>query len=295
MLNYKEFIQSILTEDLHPELKELIKSSKSSNYGKKKQTVLANKIKDITDKGEKTGIEGNMPKGSSRAYLKHEETHHLVIDGKKTSIKVGTKVAIRADLDKYHDKVEHDGKSLGQLQNEAEGGDHFINDHYRILRKDHEKEGHYNTNHENGIFPPLNDHDHENHEWSKVGHVRDIKKSEFKELTKTESHPKGISHEDFTKALRRKYDQNHGKNWGSGDEKHEEHMDHVEEHPLVQKFLDHQYNYGAPPHDYEQIKNLGVFEHNGEKHIVARDHGFNDEVMKAYRKANKKKYGNRFI
>jgi len=47
-----------------------------------------------------------------------------------------------------------------------------------------------------------------------------------------------------------------------------------------------------PPHDYGNIKNLGAWTHpgTGQKHIVARDHGFSENVMKAYRRANEKKY-----
>lgn len=285
--SFKEFIDNIIIESLHPELKSIVTSS---NSGKSKQSQLADKIKDLSSRGESTGIEGNMPKGSSRAYMQHSEPEKITLDNKPASIKTGTKVAIRSPLEKFHNAKKYDGRSLGQLQNEAEGGDHFTNDRYRILTHNHET-GKYKTNHEYGIFPPLINHDHENHQWSHVGHVKDVKSKEFGELTKTKSHPKGISHDDFVNCLVRDHDRNHGKYW-TGSNEREAHLDHVEEHPLVQKFLDHQRNYGSPPHDYRQIKNLGVFEHpDGSKHIVARDHGFNSEVQGAYKEVIKRKYG----
>ncbi len=133
-----------------------------------------------------------MPEGSSRAYLQHEEPHQIVLDGKPTTIKVGTKIAVRGRLDPYH----FGDSSLGSMQNEAENNDHYVNSNYRIITEGDTK-GHYKTNTDKGIFPPLIDHDVQNHEWSHVGHVRDFKSGEFGELTKTEDYPTGISHKDF--------------------------------------------------------------------------------------------------
>lgn len=291
MLNFKQLMQSLIIEELHPELQDVVKAKTS---GRSKQTQIANKVKELTSRGESTGIEGNMPKGSSRAYLAHKDLHHIEVDGKPQSIKVGTKVAIKAALDRHHNKAAHDGMSLGQLQNHAEGSDHYVNHKYRVLTKDHDHPNKYHSNDEDGIFPPLIDHDHEHHEWSKVGHARDIKKSEFKELTKHKDYPKGISHSDFVEALVRDHDRNHGKDWGDKGEEREEHLDHIESHPLVEKFMNYHRETGNPPHDYHQIKNLGVFEHNGKKHIVARDHGFSHEVSTAYRDARRNQYRHRY-
>ncbi|MCK9369154.1 hypothetical protein M0R04_04305 [Candidatus Dojkabacteria bacterium] len=284
--NFKEFLDNLIVEALHPDLQEIIKG-KDGTVSKK--TILANKIKELSAKGEKTGIEGNMPSGSSRAYMKHEEKHPITLDGKPEKISVGTKVAIRGVLEKHHNKSKHDGKSLGALQNEAEGGDHWVNHSYRVLTQGDNK-GEYHSNHEHGIFPPLIDHDHDNHEWTHVGHSDDVSKKQFKDLTKTKEHPKGISHDEFCSALERTHNRQNGKYWGS---KHEDtHLDHVDEHPLVQKFADYHNNTGHPPNDYRQIKNMGVFHHpDGSKHIVARDHGFNTDVASAYHDAfNKSRY-----
>jgi hypothetical protein len=286
MLSFGNFLQNILVETLHPELRSIVTSGDTFHS---KQSQLAKKIKNLSTRGEHTGIEGNMPKGSSRAYLRHQEPHKITLDGKETQIPVGTKVAIRAALDKSHDKLEHNGLSLGAMQNRAEGS--HDNDHYRILTHDeHDAPGHFQSNHRSGIFPPLLDHDHKQHQWTEVGHTRDIKPSEFQSLTKTPDHPKGISHRDFVDSLVRHHDQNYGRHWDR-DQKHENKMDHVETHPLVDKFMSYHDETGHSPSDYRQKKNLGVFEHpDGSKHIVARDHGFDTDVDMAYRAARRKQY-----
>jgi hypothetical protein len=280
--SFKDFLDQIIVENLHPEL-HAIATGKSKKYGTSKQAQIAKKIKELTARGENTGIEGNMPKGSSRAYLPIKEHMNITLDNRPTKLKTGLKVAIRATLDKHHYDKDHNGMSLGQLQNEAEGGDHLVNSHYRIITKD--DKGNYHSNTESGIFPPQIDHDHDNHEWSHVGHV-DKATEGFRNVTRTATHPLGISHREFADSLERAWDKDHGKYWEKTPEK-EKHIDYVESHPLVQKFLDHQRNFGFPPHDYRQINNLGMWTHphTGEKHIVARDHGFSKTVMDAYHEA----------
>jgi len=287
MLNFNQFISNLVLESLHPELLSIVKSTGGRL---KKQTQLAKKIKELTEKGESTGIEGNMPKGSSRAYLQHKIPNTVTIDEKKTTLNTGTKVAIRADLDKHHRPDDYTGLNLGAMQNEAENGDHWVNSTYRILSRKHDKDGHhFESNEEGGIFPPLLDHDEEGHEWSHVGHVDKITKSQFKQLTKTEDHPKGISHDDFCNALERHHNRSNGRYHEQSDA-WESHLDSVENHPLVQKFIDYHGNTGNPPHDYRQIGNLGRWKHplTGQDHIVARDHGFSSDVQHAYTTARKR-------
>jgi len=288
LTNFKDFMDNVIVENLHPELQDVVRTGSSR---KTKQKQLADKIKDLTSRGEKTGIEGNMPKGSSRAYMQHAEPENIIVDKKIVPMKVGTKVAIRSPLDRFHNSKEHDGLHLGAMQNHAEGGDHWVNSNYRTLTdKGH---GHFETNDE-GIFPPLVDHDDKDHQWTKIGHARDIKAGDWKKLTKTKEYPQGITHDDFTSTLLRFHNRNIGNHWKSTDN-HERHMDHIEQHPLVQKFLDYHGNTGNSPADYRQQKNLGVWKHpvTGQEHIVARDHGFSNEVERAYRDARKKQYGNR--
>lgn len=303
MNSFSKFLSNIIVESLHPELQHLISNEPAVSRtfagavskGPSKQTLVVNKIKDLVARGEKTGLEGNRPggKGSSRLYLPHEEQENITVDGKPASIKVGTKIAIRAQLDKHHNPDAYDGHSLGQLQNSAEHNDWFVNSNYRILRHDssEHKEGEFESNTETGIFPPLIKADHDTNQWSTVGHAHDLTEGSFKRHTRIASHPEGISHMDFYRALARVHEKDHGKYWEREPEL-EERLDHVEKHPLVQKFLDHQINTNTSPNDYMNIKNLGVFHHpDGSKHIVARDHGFNEEVSGAYGLARRKMWG----
>jgi len=278
-MTFSNFINNIITENLHPELRSIITSDAPSD---RKHAATVKKIKDLTTRGETTGIEGNMPKGSSRAYMKHRETHKTVVDGKPAEFHVGTKVAIKSPLDKHHQAGIYDDMNLGQLQNHAENGDHFVNSSYRILTKKHDS-NEFHSNKDRGILPPLVDHDDKTHHWSIVGHSRDIGKGEFRKLTKTPEFPKGISHGEFMDALTRDYNRNNGKHWGRGSQR-EAKTDRIEPHPLVQKFIDHQNTTGMPPHDYGQKKNMGIFTHpDGSEHIVARDSGFTTRVQHAYK------------
>lgn len=280
-ISFSEF--TILTEELHPELQKIVRAP-TSTKNLNKHASLAKKIRELQQSGEETGIEGNMPKGSSRAYLQHKDELPIIVDGKRKSIKTGIKVAIRNPLDKHLDKDKYGAASLGHMQNQHENDDHFINQEYRVLTKD--DDGNYKHN-PSGIFPPLIDHDNEHHEWAHVGHSENLTKKRFKELTKNEHYPDGISHEDFMNVLDREHELERGKYW-HGTDKHEEHLDHVSNHPLVQNFLDHQRTYSAPPGDYRTIKNMGVFKVGNKEHIVARDHGYSEDVSRAYNEVMKK-------
>jgi hypothetical protein len=285
MDNFKTFIRSLITEELHPELKAIVQAPPSS---KNRKTLVVNKIKELSERGEPTGVEGNMPSGSSRAYIKHKEPAQITIDGQTHHIPYGTKIAIRSTLDAHHNKDYYDGMTLGQMQNHAENGDSFT-DHHRVLSRDIENGTKaYKTN-KMGVFPPLIDHDEKNHMWSDVGHVENITHSKFEKMTKTPEFPDGITHNDFVKVLFRSHQRAKGNYWDSG-KKYDEHMDRLEDHPLVEKFLAYHANGGTNPSDYSDIGNMGVWKHpNGTEHIVARDHGFSDDVNHAYNLAKRKK------
>jgi hypothetical protein len=222
--------------------------------------------------------------------MKHKEPHAATVDDKPAHLETGTKVAIKSKLDAYHNKKEHDDLSLGQMQNRDENDDHFVNEHYRVLRKTDKG---YKTNHE-GIFPPLIDHDSEHHHWSHVGHSHDIKAGEFRKLTKTKEHKNGISHDEFIGGLDRIQQKDHGRHWTNPNEEGRKKEEAIENHPLVQKFADFHRTTGNPHGDLRQKKNMGVWHHpDGSKHIVARDHGYSTEVAGAYATARKKQFGRR--
>ena len=286
MIRFTDYLDHILTEQLHPEIRSIVTGRRP--LGQNVKPLLVKKIKEVTSRGEKTGMEGNMPSGSSRAYIPIEEPHSIMLDGAPAQIKTGMKVSIKATLDAHHKAHNYDGMSLGELQNRAEAGDYYSQKKYHILTK--KEDGTYETNSEHGIFPPRIEEDENGHSWAHVGHATNLTEKRFREITKTPEHPKGISHDDFFSALQRQWDHGHGKYWKREPE-HEEHLDRVLSHPLVQKFLEHQYEYNSPPGDYRQMKNLGIFNHpDGSQHIVARDHGFSDEVMSAYKAARISRY-----
>jgi hypothetical protein len=285
-IGFREWMRCIVSESLHPELHSIISSEPGQGIRSSKQIAITKKIKDLHERGEDTGIAGNTPKGSSRLYLPHREPHKVTLDGKEVHLETGTKVVIRSTLDQYHNKAKHDGMSVGAIQNHAENADHFVNNTYRTIVKDHTT-NEYHSNKEMGIFPPIIDHDHKNHEWSHIGHAANISGKEFQDLTKTDTHPQGIRHKDFYAALMRNYKQHNGTHWNHG-EREEAHLDHVSQHPLVQKFIDHQDNTGFPPHDWSGLRNMGKWKHpDGSEHIVARDHGFDANAMKVYADARK--------
>lgn len=279
-LSFKDFLSRLVVEELHPDLQKIIKAPPGQMKNKKARVVAT--LAYLKQSGQKTGVEGQMPEGSSRAYLKHEEHHPVTVDGQQTHMATGIKFAVNAYLDSYHNKKQWGDMKLGQLQNEAENSDHFINSQYRILAK--HDDGTFHTNHEHGIFPPLIDHDDEHHEWAHVGHVSSVSEGDFKKITATPTHRDGISHKDFMDALKRDWNRNHGKYYRK-DMTTEEHLDHVTAHPLVQKFIEHGNTTHMPPWDYDQIENMGKWKHpvTGEHHIVARDHGFNANVYDAYK------------
>ena len=284
MYTLKEYIE-LFSESAHFEIQQILKHSPTH---KSKVKLVAQKINDLIRRGEHTGVEDKMPKGSSRAYVKETQPTHVVIDGHNSSMHTGYKIAIPASLDSSYIREKYEG-TLGQLQMKAENGDYLLNDHYRVLTNKNVKNSHqFETNTDRGIFPPLLEHDHDQDSWSHIAHV-DKLGSNFRNLTKTTTHPKGISFDEFNEALNRVWQKNHGSWWNRG-ENNEKNMDHIEEHPLVQKFIQHQTYFYMPPHDYRQRNNMGIWTHpiTGEKHIVARDHGFNNQVKNAYENARKR-------
>lgn len=251
-----------------------------------KQDVIRRAARIGTKKGVSPVASGGAS-GSSRLYMKLKEPENITLDGKPANIETGVKVALRprSDLIRRFKAGRRKGvlgnTSVGAMQNEAENGDRYVNRQYRVITKN--EDGTHSTNTERGIFPPLLDHDKKNHEWAHVGHTDDLTHKDFPELTKTESHPEGISHSDFMSVLHRDYDRLSGTHLPQSKDR-ESRMDEVEKHPLVQKFLNHQRDTYTPPHDYYNIENLGVWTHphTGEKHIVARDHGFSEHVRDFY-------------
>jgi hypothetical protein len=280
MLSFSEFMNSeyVFTEELHPEITSALDSGTSSNH---KLNHITKTIRGLIKNGHDTGLEDSKPKkGSSRAVFFPKDKHKLNLDGHDTEMHHVVKVAFPGTLDKHN----HSGKLLGEHQNAVES-DHFTNHHYGIIRKKDHGSG-YETNHEGGVLAPmLGSHEDDHH--VHFGKVHPLKGSDFKDLTKTPSHPKGISHKEFHEAMMLHHDDAHGtaRHVSSVDRKR---IEHNQTHPLVEKMNDFAQTTGNHPGDMRPA-NMGIWHHpvTGSKHIVMSDYGFSHDVAKHYQDARK--------
>lgn len=262
-----------LEEALHPDITKAIEDE--NVIGKTDRII--NTIHSLKDAGHDPGITSDIGKGSSRIYMRAKTPEKIIVDGKPHDVPYGVKTAVSSWVDGHMDKKESGHDSMGRMHNAFENGNSSINKEHRVLAKNDDGTYSYNPH---GIFPPLLDHDEKNHNWSKVGHARDIDYSDFQKNTVNDDYPDGIEHEDFHNALKRKYESDRGK-YRAYNDRHEKSLDHAEKHPLTQAFISHQVKYGAPPYDYH-LENLGVFRHDRKNHIVARDHGYSEDAQNVY-------------
>jgi hypothetical protein len=282
MKTYDQFISTILKLDeaIHQEIKDIMNDAGHSH--KSKLSRVTSKLRDFASKGIDSGIENSTPKkGSSRAVFFPKEEHHMVLDGKPAKMKTAVKIAFKGTLD------AHTGSHmlLGEHQNELES-DHFINHHFGMLSQHPEHRDQHVTN-PDGVLAPVID-SHEEYHHVTMGHARNMSKPDFKNATKTESHPKGLDFDKFHAHLMHDYHQAHGtRNYGSHltDEEHK----HIESHPLTDKVKN--FIYSTDQHPADLVKgNWGMWKHphTGVEHPVIRDFGYSHEVSKLYNTARKK-------
>jgi hypothetical protein len=279
-LTFKQLVEQhygALTEELHKELKDVLNAPENDRdhvYGKLHQRKLnnfASKVKDLAKRGEDTGLEGGAPKkGSSRAVYFPTDPKHITIDGHPAEQKTAVKVAFAGALDKH----TGDHRLLGEHQNGVEA-DHFTRDNYSMLRNTN---GHHYEYNPHGVTAPVLDH-HEDDHWLEMGHADKLTGKKFTELTKTESHPKGLKFEHFHEALMNDHNAAHGNH--SGTDAH----DHVREHPLYEHMQDFIQTTGNHPVDL-RLQNMGVWKHpvSGKEHPVVRDYGYSNDIAKLYTK-----------
>jgi len=289
-ITFKELVESHygkLTEELHKELQGVLdepEGSRDTPYHKLHQKKLNNftkKVKELHSRGESTGLEDDKPKkGSSRAVFFPDEHKHIIIDGHPAAQKTAVKVAFAGDLDKH----TGDSHLLGEHQNAVES-DHFTNHRYSMLS--HEG-GHHYTYNPHGVVAPVLDH-HDDHHWLEMAHADKLTAKKFTELTKTDTHPKGLKFEHFHEALMNDHHAAHGHHSGSDDH------DHLRTHPLYENTQDFIQTTGNHPGDL-RLQNMGVWKHpvTGKEHPVIRDFGYSHEIDKLYTKARKNKYSNRY-
>lgn len=244
---------------------------------------VAHAIKRAVANGDDHGLQDGKPKkGSSRAVFFPKEPTKINLDGKEAHVHTALKVAFPGQLDRHNKS----GALLGEHQNMAEG-DHFTNHHYGIISEKGEHDGvkHFETNHDRGVLAPMI-HSHEEGHHLLMGKIDPIKAGDFKSLTKTAEHPKGITHQELYDNMNHHHQQAHGlKHYGPTSQKR---IDEVDNHPLVEKMNDYVGMTGAHPADLTK-RNMGVWTHphTGEKHIVVSDYGFTGEVAKHYHAARK--------
>jgi hypothetical protein len=279
-ITFKQLVEShygVLTEELHQELKDVLnapETDRSGTSGKLYQRKLTNfsaKVKDLSKRGEDTGLEGGTPKrGSSRAVYFPTEPKHITIDGAPAQQHTAVKVAFAGALDKH----TGDSHLLGEHQNIIES-DHFTRDNHSMLR--HTNDHHYEYN-PDGVTAPVLDH-HEDGHWLEMAHADKLTGKKFTELTKTESHPKGLKFDHFHEALKNDHAAAHGEHSGTDDH------DHLREHPLYQNTQDFIYNTGNHPVDL-RLQSMGVWRHpvTGKEHPVIRDYGYSNDIAKLYSK-----------
>lgn len=275
--------RDLLTEALHKELQDILdepENNRDTTYGKtnqKKLNKFSSKVRDIANSGGDSGLEDSKPKkGSSRAVFFPKEHKDIVIDGVPAKQKTAVKIAFHGHLDKH----TGDTHLLGEHQNAVES-DHFTNKEYSVLSHDEHNKYHYN---ENGVTAPVFDHHDDNH-WLEMGHADKLTGKKFTELTKTESHPKGLKFDEFHEALQNDHKMAHGN--FSGVDNH----DHIRSHPLYENMQDFMHTTGNHPADLA-LRNMGVWKHpvTGKEHPVIRDFGYSNEIDKLYTKAWRNKY-----
>lgn len=269
----------MINEEIKKEIRDVIDNPTIPSSTK--HAAMAKLLKKMLHSGMETGLVDTKPKkGSSRAVYFPSEPEDITLDDTPTKMHSVLKIAFPGQLDKY----SNSDMLLGEHQTLHEG-DQYIQNNYSVLRHIGENKFHYN---ENGLLAPVL-HTHEDGHYLHMGRISPIKSGEFNELTKNEDFPKGISHNEFQKAVQHEYDAANGNtpyvNFS------EEKLKKLKEHPFVHNTIMFVLDTQTHPADFAK-RNMGVWEHpiTGKKHIVLADYGANSDVLKLYAKA----YANMF-
>lgn len=278
---YKSMYDVVISEAFsHPRLRAISDSDMMPRY---KNNAIAKETRSMIADGIDPGLENAKPlKGSSRAtYLSSEGNgYKCKIDGVDCEVPTAMKIAFAGQLDRYNKS----GRLLGEHQNEVEAYAGKPQAGYgtaSMLNIDHD--GNYHSN-PDGCFAPVFDH-HEDHHHLTMARIRKIGAGDFRRLTVTDDHPKGISKQEFDDALMSHYKDAMGDEAGWHYNKTPEaRLEKVKEHPLVQKFSDACAMNDIHPADFLGNRNLGVWKHpvTGQEYIVAADYGFSNSVSREY-------------
>lgn len=294
----------IIVEDLHPHLQEILDKpgETEDEYYERinrnpyssidpvtaKHTAFTEKVRKLINAGNDTGLESDKPKkGSSRAVHFLKEGKNITVDGVKTKVPSVLKIAFNGQLDKYKRNSE---RLLGEHQNEAEA-DGYIQNHHSILREN--PDGTYLTN-ENGVVAPVLSH-HPDHHYLEMGQVRSMKAGEFTKLTKTSTHPKGLTFAKMKHVLEKEHADAFGQTHFTPPNMCQKEHDHILQHPLTREIQSLIHNVGFHPGDLSP-RNVGIFTHpvTGKEYPVISDYGFTNDVAKEYTERRKRHFAKYF-
>lgn len=278
MSNFLHF----LAEDLHSELFDIMDDT--GDIYKKHKRITTHIRKLIAD-GVDTGLEGSRAKrGSSRAVYFPKDKKEVRIDGVPTHMHTALKIAFPGDLD--GEQYRKNGM-LGELQNNVESS-HYYQEHSILIPKGHKE---FETNEEHGILAPVIDSSHDD-SWLEMGKADNISAKKFRDLTKSDSHPNGLHHNDVSAIL----DNEHKLKFGRGRTEYTPTEQAIVDHPFTQKLINLIHNTDIHPADlfeYGKVgRNFGVWKHpvTGKEYPVVRDYGFTDSIAKEYSKRRRLKY-----
>ena len=188
-----------LYEEVHTEIMDILDGQYPA---KNKLNLMAKTVRNLISKGVDTGLEDDKPKrGSSRAVYLPKDKKPITLDGIKTSLPTAIKIA-------FHGALDDDTGSnqlLGEHQNKHEADSMHL--YHSIIKPD--SNNNYTTN-TDGVIAPILSY-HPEHHWIEMPKVTDLKKSKFKELTKSKELPNGMDYDKFSKVIMNDYDMSVGK------------------------------------------------------------------------------------
>lgn len=264
-MKFNQLLNKFLIEEIHQDLQAVLDRDDGNIHSDFIKTL--HSIRD-------SGIENKMKRGSSRLVFFPKDHHSITVDGNQVKIPSVIKIAYKSEFDKHLNS----DTTLGQEQNKAES--HFLNrKRFSILSND---KGELKTN-ENGIFAPVLKTS-KNHSWLEMARTEPVDESKFQELTKTETHPNGITHKQMYDVVNNEYKKKtQNKNLPNPTGMNSEQYQHILKHPLIKKLLNVSIEAKSHPSDF-RIANFGEFTHpvTGHKQLALIDYGYNDKVSDLY-------------
>lgn len=240
----------------------------------------------IHDKNEKLMKQGlkSPDEGSARHYYQLRTSKKIVIDGIKTAIPHGVKIAARTDLDDYHTD-----EPFGIRQNKTES-DPLLK-RFSVLIPHETKTEEYVTN-DSGILAPVFDHENDG-KWLEMAHVEPLRYKNMSEIEHskiTDRVASILKHDNFPNVktindLRETILHLSHKMQNSAYKMPQEHMQRVIHHPVIRKFCEIVANTNLYAGDMSE-NNMGIWKHpiTNKDHLVLHDYGASNKIMDDYKK-----------